>query len=808
MHRQRRNGGRDARDPNCPKLGHCGTNQYSQDPYPKKKYSGRNTDDKFKFSKGKIHLDRDGNNGQLGFDEETGVWCFSTTSNNGTMTKSLLTSNNDLKITKELYREHENLAKRLTNPAEALRNRIAPKRDRDWKRDGCRHTKKDKNCGRPLNEAGAKALEMIWEEKILHTAIELASIKQIENVVVRALFLGEAPGGFMEMLNKVAYQMKHLKKTGDVFEKLAWVESCGVSKYVQGSERGGDFKHIDLNFACQAPVNTSISWQGSTNGDLNDTVTWDQTLKLCHLWARQEEGVHFVMCDGWASPAYTRPKCGCVITNESTNLLNISTQEMHGFFNLVTLGPGKKADECVAEVMNTSWEHIPTSTWRKMLQGAPWFNVKCGYVNIRIYELSWNSVIEHDNGGTLVNKRDIQNLSLSSLERELERQDENKEYARICEHMREENYKNDGSRPPMLEGTLAYDVQEEQNIPLVFAEMILGMLCLETRGTLVCKIFSVNTPTMTFILQWILCYFESMDLIKPIMSRTASDERYVIFFNRKSLEKREKESILSFSKKLHAKFMSEVYEDGVPKLPFHNIGNIAHYKNEIQSDHDVHCLGSKDATRMMTELILSKHFVADIFEKNMKHAESQHTTLKNCVEVMKYLKTSVDRGVSVRDCEHAIRKKNSIYMSEEEMKCKLQLWGVKGQCSVDGCFEVDFGHGKCYFHKSQKRALLYEMKEKKCAKWTFPEEDYQCALNIAADEMSVSIGGEDRSGHFFCNVESTEIHTDGDDRPVEDDGDSSIRKKMKMSEEPKPAQAENNLELDDDDDWAYEEVEE
>jgi cap1 methyltransferase len=47
-------------------------------------------------------------------------------------------------------------------------------------------------------------------------------------------------------------------------------------------------------------------------------------------------------------------------------------------------------------------------------------------------------------------------------------------------------------------------------------------------GHFVCKVFEISSPEMVHLLARLSCMFESIALIKPITSRPASSERYLV----------------------------------------------------------------------------------------------------------------------------------------------------------------------------------------------------------------------------------------------------------------------------------------
>lgn len=73
-----------------------------------------------------------------------------------------------------------------------------------------------------------------------------------------------------------------------------------------------------------------------------------------------------------------------------------------------------------------------------------------------------------------------------------------------------------------------YALQEQKNIPVIYHECLLALLCLRTGGDFVCKVYDITTPLMRDLINLMSIAFDSIFITKPVMSRPASDERYFI----------------------------------------------------------------------------------------------------------------------------------------------------------------------------------------------------------------------------------------------------------------------------------------
>ena len=70
--------------------------------------------------------------------------------------------------------------------------------------------------------------------------------------------------------------------------------------------------------------------------------------------------------------------------------------------------------------------------------------------------------------------------------------------------------------------------QEELAQKLVVCEVGAGLFLLEKGGTLLIKMFGFQTPLIRSVMQYLFSHFQRLAVVKPVTSRPASAERYVI----------------------------------------------------------------------------------------------------------------------------------------------------------------------------------------------------------------------------------------------------------------------------------------
>lgn len=70
--------------------------------------------------------------------------------------------------------------------------------------------------------------------------------------------------------------------------------------------------------------------------------------------------------------------------------------------------------------------------------------------------------------------------------------------------------------------------QEMLSVGLICSEMALALETLSIGGTFLCKIFMTSSPVMCRLLAVVACAFDRICIVKPISSRPANSERYVV----------------------------------------------------------------------------------------------------------------------------------------------------------------------------------------------------------------------------------------------------------------------------------------
>ncbi len=83
--------------------------------------------------------------------------------------------------------------------------------------------------------------------------------------------------------------------------------------------------------------------------------------------------------------------------------------------------------------------------------------------------------------------------------------------------------------------SVGYNSQEFLACKLIFAEIVACMACIAVGGSFVCKFFDLNSKLTVDMLYLLQCHFTMIDITKPITSRSANSEKYIICYGFKGI---------------------------------------------------------------------------------------------------------------------------------------------------------------------------------------------------------------------------------------------------------------------------------
>lgn len=116
--------------------------------------------------------------------------------------------------------------------------------------------------------------------------------------------------------------------------------------------------------------------------------------------------------------------------------------------------------------------------------------------------------------------------------------------------------------------TTDFSKQESDSYPLIYSEILMGLLLLKRGGIFICKIFDIMYLKTIRLLYLLRINFETMYIVKPSMSRNTNSEKYIVCVDYKGYNRAQVNMMLhSFHKELNI------------KVPKRFISNISDYNN-------------------------------------------------------------------------------------------------------------------------------------------------------------------------------------------------------------------------------------
>ena len=83
---------------------------------------------------------------------------------------------------------------------------------------------------------------------------------------------------------------------------------------------------------------------------------------------------------------------------------------------------------------------------------------------------------------------------------------------------------------------IEYNFQEQLSCKLIFSQIICALKCQKVSGTFICKFFDTNLYFTTEMLYLLYTVYETVYIYKPLTSRVANSEKYIICTNFKGID--------------------------------------------------------------------------------------------------------------------------------------------------------------------------------------------------------------------------------------------------------------------------------
>ncbi|KAH9489440.1 Cap-specific mRNA (nucleoside-2'-O-)-methyltransferase 1, partial [Bulinus truncatus] len=259
------------------------------------------------------------------------------------------------------------------------------------------------------------------------------------------------------------------------------------------------------------------------------------------------------------------------------------------------------------------------------------------------------------------------------------------------------------------------NIQEVLSKQLYLCQFLVAIMILRTGGHFVCKLFDLFTPFSVGLVYLMNMIFEKVAIIKPVTSRPANSERYIVCKNLKS----GKESVMQYFQTINTKlchYMSSVSNDDILHIvPLETLINDDPFFTYI--------VNSNEKFSKIQAINLKK---IEIFTKNGDLYEARQPEVRTkCLEKWKIpdqLRTPPGRP----DPKAVIRElmnDNSIFenttetLTHSKLNSLTSLYNyscmVKGEgssfyllgCGRSNCYKWD-GRGNMNWHKMDQRVEL------------------------------------------------------------------------------------------------------
>ena len=160
-----------------------------------------------------------------------------------------------------------------------------------------------------------------------------------------------------------------------------------------------------------------------------------------------------------------------------------------------------------------------------------------------------------------------------------------------------------------------FNKQEDMCLRLIVCEIYTAIHMQKTGGTLVLKIFDIHKPATIAILYMLYTWYDQMYIIKPLTSRPANSEKYVVVSNANAFESKD--------------------------------------SNWIQYLHDIVCNYYSCLDKMTNNVKVSGEFMQQIVEFNQEFISNQVAQIEKTIEYIDQDKYRDEESIINRQVEYA-----------------------------------------------------------------------------------------------------------------------------------------------------------
>jgi 23S rRNA U2552 (ribose-2'-O)-methylase RlmE/FtsJ len=186
--------------------------------------------------------------------------------------------------------------------------------------------------------------------------------------------------------------------------------------------------------------------------------------------------------------------------------------------------------------------------------------------------------------------------------------------------------------------SINFNQQEQLSYQLIFCEIVCALSVQKIKGTFICKFFDTYTP-LTIKYLWILnIFYESIIITKPLTSRPANSEKYIIAKNFKGITN-------YFLKELYTivyQWEQNKYNNKEKEVNFNYFINKSienKNKNEKENKTEKYYKISNNYIIDFTNINISDNYYKIITQYNTYYIYSQ---LQNIIKTLSYIKNNIN----------------------------------------------------------------------------------------------------------------------------------------------------------------------
>ena len=164
--------------------------------------------------------------------------------------------------------------------------------------------------------------------------------------------------------------------------------------------------------------------------------------------------------------------------------------------------------------------------------------------------------------------------------------------------------------------SIDFNKQEQLSYRLIFCEIVSALSILKNGGNFILKIFEIHTNLTVHFIYLLNIYFETVNIMKPYISRPANSEKYLICKNFKGIDNVELQKLYNIvvqwstiKNKKH--YVNKIFNYKIPKFykKIISMSNYYHTKKQVKNILNTLILINKNFNKNEKHYLLSKQVI-------------------------------------------------------------------------------------------------------------------------------------------------------------------------------------------------------